>query len=282
MRVLLVPNTANPRSIEAAQAAATWLAERGVEAVLEARDAEACGMPQRGMPRAEARQVDLAVALGGDGTMLKAVHTVGSPEVPLLGVNLGRLGFLSGAESGHLEQALEAALAGEARVERRGVLKASVVVGGREAGTFHALNEVFVGRSGGSRAVELEVAVNGVALWRFICDGVVLATPTGSTAYALSAGGPIVSPDVRGILIVPVAPHALSARPIVAGPSDVVEVSCPNSARSEACVTVDGDEIPCRRNLERVTVTSGSREAALLKIEGEDFYRVLASKLLER
>ncbi|MCL4079133.1 NAD(+)/NADH kinase [Coriobacteriia bacterium Es71-Z0120] len=282
MRVLLVPNAANPRSIEATRTAAAWLAARGIEVVLEAHDAEACGLPEHGVPRSDARQADLAVALGGDGTMLKAVHTIGSPDVPLLGVNLGRLGFLSGAESEHLEQALEAALAGEARVERRGVLEASVVVGGREAGTFHALNEVFVGRSGVSRAVELEVAANGVVLWRFVCDGVVLATPTGSTAYALSAGGPIVSPEVRGMLIVPVAAHALSVRPVVVGPSDVVEVSCPNPARAGACVTVDGDEIPCRRALERVTVTAGSREAALLKIDGEDFYRVLATKLLER
>lgn len=282
MKVLLVPNAANRRSIEATRAAAGWLTARGIEVVLEVHDAEACGLPDLGVARADARQADLAVALGGDGTMLKAVHTIGSPDVPLLGVNLGRLGFLSGAESEHLEQALEAALAGEARVERRGVLEASIVVAGREAGTFHALNEVFVGRSEVARAVELEVAVNGVTLWRFVCDGVVLATPTGSTAYALSAGGPIVSPEVRGMLIVPVAAHALSVRPVLAGPSDVVEVSCPNPVRAGACVTIDGDEVPCRRPLERVTVKSGSREASLLKIDGDGFYQVLATKLLER
>lgn len=282
MRVLLVPNAANPRSIEATRAAAEWLAARGVSVVLEAADALASGLSELGVPRADARRVDLAVALGGDGTMLKAVHTVGSPDVPLLGINLGRLGFLSGAESEQMEQALEAALAGEARVERRSVLEASVSAGGRHAGTFHALNEVHIGRSGGARAVELEIAVNGVRLWRFVCDGVVVATPTGSTAYALSAGGPIVSPEVRGSIVVPVAPHALGVRPVVVAPSDVVEVTCPNPARADACVAIDGDEIPCRTSLERVTVTSGSREAALLKVDGEDFFRVLADKLLER
>lgn len=282
MRVLLVPNAANPRSIEATRAAAAWLAARGVTVVLEAGDAQAAGLPELGVPRADARTADLAVALGGDGTMLKAVHTIGTPDVPLLGINLGRLGFLSGAESEHMEQALEAALAGEARVERRSVLEAVVTAGGRHAGTFHALNEVHVGRAGGARAVELEVSVNGVRLWRFVCDGVVVATPTGSTAYALSAGGPIVSPEVRGSIVVPVAPHALGVRPVVVATSDVVEVSCPNPARADACVTVDGDEIPCRTNLERVTITSGSREAALLKVDGEGFFRVLADKLLER
>lgn len=282
MRVLLVPNAANPRSIEATRAAAAWLAARGVTVVLEAGDAQAAGLPELGVPRADARTADLAVALGGDGTMLKAVHTIGTPDVPLLGINLGRLGFLSGAESEHMEQALEAALAGEARVERRSVLEAVVSAGRRHAGTFHALNEVHVGRAGGARAVELEVSVNGVRLWRFVCDGVVVATPTGSTAYALSAGGPIVSPEVRGSIVVPVAPHALGVRPVVVATSDVVEVSCPNPARADACVTVDGDEIPCRTNLERVTITSGSREAALLKVDGEGFFKVLADKLLER
>ncbi|MCX8006877.1 MAG: NAD(+)/NADH kinase [Coriobacteriia bacterium] len=282
MRVLLVPNAANPRSVEATRGAAAWLAARGIEVRLDSEDAGTCGLAELGVPRVDARSVDLAVALGGDGTMLKAVHIIGTPDVPLLGVNLGRLGFLSGAESEHLEQALEAALAGEAKVERRGILEATIVIGGRASGTFHALNEVHVGRSGGARAVELEVAINGVRLWRFVCDGVVVASPTGSTAYALSAGGPIVSPEVRGAVVVPVAAHALGIRPIVAGPSDVIEVTCPNPGRADACVTVDGDEVPCRRDLERVTVTSGAREASLLKIEGAGFYQVLADKLLER
>lgn len=250
--------------------------------VVEARDADECGLPELGVPRVEARQVDLAVALGGDGTMLKAVHIIGTSDVPLLGVNLGRLGFLSGAESEHLEQALAAALAGEARVERRSMLEADVMVGGKQAGVFFALNEVYVGRSGAARAVELEVAVNGTRLWRLVCDGIVIATATGSTAYALSAGGPIVSPEVRGTIIVPIAPHALGVRPVVAAASDVVEVSCPNPARADACLTVDGDEVPCRRSLERIRATSGSREAALLKIDGEDFFKVVAEKLLER
>jgi len=172
------------------------------------------------------------------------------------------------------------ALSGEARVERRETLEALVDVGGRQAGSYHALNEVFVGRGSGSRVVELEVRVNGVRLWRFSCDGVIVATPTGSTAYALSAGGPVVSPEIRGIVLVPVAPHTVAARPIVLGPSDTVEISCPNPARAEACITVDGDQVPCRRALDSVSIHIGDHDVRLLKLDGRGFFEVLTDKFL--
>lgn len=280
MRVLLVPNPVNERSVVAAREAAEWLDAHGRQAVLTADDAEACGMPLRGVSRAEIGEPELVVALGGDGTILKAVHILDGVDAPILGVNLGRLGFLSGAGEGELIDALTSALAGEARVERRATLQATVDVGGRAAGTYHALNEVFVGRGGGARVVELEVRVNGVRLWRFACDGVIVATPTGSTAYALSAGGPAVSPDVRGIVLVPVAPHSFDSRPIVLGPSDRVDISCPNPARAGACITVDGDQVPCRSVLDSVTVWSGDYDVRLLKPDGRSFAEVLADTFL--
>ncbi|TDB38952.1 MAG: NAD(+)/NADH kinase [Actinobacteria bacterium] len=270
----------NDRSVAAACEVALWLDARGCEAVLVTDDAEACAMPLRGVSRSEIGEPGLAVALGGDGTILKAVHLLAGVDAPILGVNLGRLGFLSGAEESELFSALESVLAGEARIERRATLQALVDVGGREAGRFHALNEVFVGRGGGARVVELEVCVNGARLWDFPCDGVIVATPTGSTAYALSAGGPIVSPDVRGIVLVPVAPHTLDSRPVVIGPSDTVEISCPNRARADACVTVDGDQVPCRRALDSVTIRAGEHDVRLLKPDGKGFIEVLADKFL--
>ncbi len=235
-------------------------------------------MPLRGVSRSEVGEPGLAVALGGDGTILKAVHILSGVDAPILGVNLGRLGFLSGAEESELFASMESALAGEARIERRATLQAVVDVGGREAGRFHALNEIFVGRGGGARVVELEVRVNGARLWEFPCDGVIVATPTGSTAYALSAGGPIVSPEVRGIVLVPVAPHTLDSRPVVIGPSDTVEISCPNPARADACITVDGDQVPCRRALDSVSIWAGEHDVRLLKPDGKGFIEVLADK----
>lgn len=280
MRVLLVPNPASERSVAATRAVAAWLQERGYAPALITDDANACGLPGLGVTQSDPGEPGLAVALGGDGTILKAVHVLGGQDVPILGVNLGRLGFLSGAEEEDLSEALASALAGEARVERRQTLESTIDVGGRPAGSYRALNEIFVGRGAGSRVVELEVSVNGVRVWRLVCDGVIVATPTGSTAYAMSAGGPLVSPDVRGMVIVPVAPHTLVSRAIVLGPGDRVEISCPNPARADACVTVDGDPVPCRQSLDTVSVWTGEHDVRLLKLDGRGFFEVLAEKIL--
>jgi NAD+ kinase len=280
MRILLVPNPANHRSVQSVATVSARLMALGYEPILASADAEACGLPELGVPRAEIGAPEMAVALGGDGTILKAVHMLGVSEVPVLGINLGRLGFLSGADGDVLDAALDAALAGEARIERRQTIEAAVEIGGRAAGRYRALNEVFIGRGGGSRGVELELSVNGTTLGRCICDGAIVATPTGSTAYALSAGGPLVSPDVGGMVLVPVAPHTLCARAMVLGPGDVVRVTCPNPARAEACVSVDGDPVPCRTALGSVEIKVGDHDVRLMKVDGRDFYTVLTQTFL--
>jgi len=281
VRVLLVPNPANPRSVEATGQLCARLVASGYQPVLAHDDADACGLGSFGVSRAEIGEPGLALALGGDGTILKAVHLLDTSDVPILGINLGRLGFLSGADGDMLPDAVvEAALAGEAAIECRQTLEASVTVGGRAAGEYRALNEIFVGRAPTARVVELEVSVNGTRVGRYLCDGVVVATPTGSTAYALSVGGPLVSPDVRGIIVVPVAPHTLIARPIVTGPGDVIRIACPNPARAEACVAVDGDHVPCRAALDSVEVRIGDHDIRLMRFDGRDFYEVLTQTFL--
>lgn len=280
MRVLLVPNPANPRSVEAITTLTAHLHATGHTPVLVDDDAERCGLTSDGVQRAHVGDPELAIALGGDGTILKAVHLLGVSETPILGINLGRLGFLSGADGTELLKTVDAALAGEARVERRQTIEAAVIAGGRPAGDYRALNEVFIGRSGLARGVELELSVNGEVLHRFVCDGAIIATPTGSTAYALSAGGPIVSPDVRGMVFVPVAPHALGVRPMVFAPGDRVRIACPNPARADACVMADGDQVPCRTSLDSVEVWVGEHDVRLLKLDGRDFYATLTDTFL--
>lgn len=279
VRVLVVPNPANPRSVDATRQVVAHLSALGYEPVLVTDDAEACGLAG-GIARATIGTPELAIALGGDGTILKAVHLLGPSETPVLGVNLGRLGFLSGAQADGLLDAIDSALAGEARIERRQTIEASIIAGGRAAGRYRALNEIFIGRTGVSRGVELELTVNGRRLYRFVCDGVVIATPTGSTAYALSAGGPIVSPDVRAMIFVPVAPHALDARSLVLGAGDVVGISCPNPARADACISVDGDMVPCRTTLDNVEIVAGDHDVRLMSLDGGDFYGALGRTFL--
>lgn len=278
MRVLLVPNTANPAAIGAAVELATWLSGRGLEPRMAVTDATECGLADLAIVPSEIGEPVLTVALGGDGTILKAVHLLGEVEVPLLGVKFGRLGFLSGAAPGSIRQAIETVLAGEARLERRATLSAEVIMEGRSVGRYRALNEVVVSRGASARVVALDVAVDGHRVISTRADGVIVATATGSTAYALSAGGPVAAPEFGGMVVVPVAPHTLQTRSLVTGSADVVEITLPDPSRADACVVVDGDPMPCRRSIERVIVSRGDHDVLLVKLDGRDFYQTVAEE----
>ncbi len=280
MRVLLVPNSANMVAAQAAVEAHTWLTAQGYEPVLAADDAEAIGLAGAGIARSDIGAPGLVVAFGGDGTILKAVHLLGEVESPILGVNFGKLGFLSGAPAEAMRSALVSALAGEARVERRSTLAATVYMGGREVGRYRALNEVALVRASNGRVVEIAVSVNDHTVQTMRCDGVIVASPTGSTAYALSAGGPVVCPGVGCNIVVPVAPHALASRALVIAPSDVVSLVLPDPARRDACLQVDGDVTPCRREIERVEIGCGPTDVLLVRPEGREFFEAVSQEFL--
>ncbi len=268
MRIHLVPNTDNPRACAAAREIALGLVSDGHAVTATAPDAEGC---EAKVAVGAAVDADLVVALGGDGTILKAVHLLAGADVPIFGINLGRLGFLCGATGEDPLGSVRAVVAGGASEERRVMLRARATHGGRAAGSHHALNEIFVGRAAGTRAVEIAVAVDGEPLAQWLCDGLVVATPTGSTAYALSAGGPLLAPDLRALLIVPVSAHALAVRPLVLGPSSRVTLTFPVPARADACILVDGDLVPCRSALERIEIELAEDEVRTLRIDGRPF-----------
>lgn len=278
MRVLVVPNTGKDEAISGARELVAWLRDAGHEAVLAMDDAQACGCPEAGVALNALGEVGLVVALGGDGTIIKAVRKIGELDAPVLGVNFGRLGFLSAADGEHMLDAVEAALAGEFRAERRLTLRASVSQGGREVGSYRVLNEVFVGRLGASRVADLSVSVSGAKIADFSADGIIVATPTGSTAYSLSAGGPIVAPDVRALVVVPVAPHTLADRAVIVGPGEEVEITCPAGRAADVCVTVDGQEVPCRMTLDAVRVRAAQSDVTLVRLDGRGFYDVVADE----
>lgn len=187
--------------------------------------------------RLKAGEFDLLIALGGDGTMLRAGH-LGAPNgVPILGINMGRLGFLIQIERDEWRDALERLFRGEGWLEERLMLHAEHFRDGKPLADWQALNEVVVGRGAALRPVRLEVTLDGRPLTRFVCDGLIVSTPTGSTAYALAAGGPILPPDLRNMLLVPIAPHLSVDRAIVLAEGSVVRMT----VRSENCVvSVDG------------------------------------------
>lgn len=278
MRVLLVPNVVNQAAVDAAVELATWCSGAGLTPVLSMSDAVECGLDGFGVEPSELGPLSLSVALGGDGTILKAVHLIGEDEVPLLGVKFGRLGFLSGARPERMREAVEAALAGEVRIERRATLAARVVMEGREVGVYRALNEVVLARGESGRVVSYEIAVGGHTVARTRADGVIVATATGSTAYALSAGGPVVAPGFGGMVVVPVAPHTLQSRAVLTDPAENVEISLPDPQRSDARVVVDGEPVPSRRAIDRVVVCRGEHDVLLVKLDGRDFYETVAEE----
>ncbi|HEY5549203.1 MAG TPA: NAD(+)/NADH kinase [Coriobacteriia bacterium] len=277
MRIHLVPNINNPRACAAASTLAAALVSDGHAVTATADDAAAC---DTAIVLGEASSAELVVALGGDGTILKAAHMLAGADVPIFGVNLGRLGFLCGADGADPLASVRAVVAGSAREERRTTLRAEATQGGRQSGVHHALNEVYVGRSAGGRAVEIAVAVDGEPFATWLCDGLIIATPTGSTAYALSAGGPIIAPDLRALVVVPVGAHALGVRPVVLGPTARITVTMPESGRADACMVVDGELVPCRSTLERVEITLGAEDVRLLRVDPRSFIAITRDTFL--
>jgi NAD+ kinase len=218
---------------------------------------------------------DLLVCLGGDGTVLRAARTVVPHPVPILGVNMGRLGFLTEVRPGDLLDRLGDVLQGSYRVEERTMLQARVPSWGA---THHALNDVVVGRASIGRPLYVEVAVDGVRLAVHRCDAIIVATATGSTAYSLSAGGPILHPASRELVITPVAPHLGSARPVVLPPN--AEIDLTMTGDKEAVVSVDGQVDRSLASGDGVSVCRSAHTARFVRFsKPEDYYAVLAEKL---
>lgn len=190
--------------------------------------------------RVEAGDFDVLVAVGGDGTMLRAGHLSGPVGLPILGINAGGFGFLTEVKEGQCRDAFRNLFAGEFRIEERMVLQAEHWRGGQLLGSWLALNEVVITRGWEVRPIQLEATVGGFVVGNFVADGLIVATATGSTAYALAAGGPIMPPDLKNILIMPVAPHLSADRAIILSQGASVKVTA--STRHQAVFSVDGQK----------------------------------------
>jgi NAD+ kinase len=233
-------------------------------------------LAQRGITVDDASP-DLVLALGGDGTMLRAAHAAHAAKAPLLGVNFGSLGYLPEVDAGEELGALKRVLEGDYRLEQRMMLDCRVTSDGQEV-SLVGLNEVLVERSARHRLVRLEVDVSGEHLATFNADGVIIATPTGSTAYALSAGGPIISPRAEALVIVPVSPHMMFSRPVVLAPDDEVTIRVDEMA-PVASLSLDGTH---GRNLQPGDVVIARRHERplhLVRLSGPGFLERLRRKL---
>jgi len=218
---------------------------------------------------------DLVVCLGGDGTVLRCSHLLLGRDLPILGVNLGRLGFLTELEGEQVLDRLDEVLAGAGRIEERTMLQAVVP---RTGDVFHGLNEAVVGRATLSRAIQLAVNVDGVRVADYRCDGVIVASATGSTAYALSVGGPILNPESRDLVIVPVAPHLAAQHALVLPSSETVHITL--EPRQHAVLSVDGESDLELHEGDSVLVSGSPHRTRFLRLKPRtDFYVRMAAQL---
>jgi NAD+ kinase len=261
--VCLKPN--QPQIAELVRALEAWLVERGFEVVLAKQTVNAAGVPVT-LGSEVVEKVDLMIVLGGDGTLLAVARAIGSRSVPILGVNLGTLGFLAEIAQEELFETLEEILAGRFVAEHRMRLDVAVERAGEVVGGYLALNDAVLARTALSRMVDLEARADGAEVTTYYGDGLIVATPTGSSAYSLSAGGPLVLPSVEAIVLAPICPHTLTQRPLV----------LPHTCNE---LTVDG-QVGCElREGDRVTVRRSEHTARLLAPPGRNLFEVMRAKL---
>ena len=224
-------------------------------------------------------RAELLMVVGGDGTLLKAAHAVAARPIPLLGVNLGRLGFLTDITPERLQDDVSAILKGDYTSEERLMLEASVAKSGGSASGTAALNDVVVQKSDGGRLIEFETHVDGQFVCAYRADGLIVATPTGSTAYALSGGGPILHPAMDAMALVPICPHTLGDRPMVVPGGSRIEILLNHTHGGRAQVTWDGQHAKPLLVGERVEVRRSERRVTFIHPRGYDYYKILRTKL---
>ena len=222
--------------------------------------------------------VDVVIALGGDGTMLRAGRVLGLSGVPLLGVNLGSLGYLTDVPLDELSEAVEKLLAGQFHIDTRARVYCSVWREGAKIATANALNDLVVNMGPLPRAMDMELLMDGDSLGRFLGDGIIVSTPTGSTAYNLSAGGPICQSTVDCLLVAPICPHSLGMRPLIVADDTKIELILHETGEG-AVLTADGQRTHTLADGDRLAFRESNREVNLIKFPQSSFYRVMRHKL---
>jgi len=227
------------------------------------------------------KKVDLLISLGGDGTLLSVARKAAEHGVPVLGFNLGRLGFLTEIEIADADMAFDSLTSGEYTIEKRMMLKVNLKGKDGRTESFTALNDVAVAKASFARIIHLKAYINGELVNFYPADGLLVSSPTGSTAYSLSAGGPIISPDMECMLLTPICPHSLNIRPIVTGYKSEITIEIIDRNR-DVLLTVDGQEGTSLFEGDIVTVGRFEHYTKLVRIRHRNFYKVLRAKLTER
>ncbi|NLN49586.1 MAG: NAD(+)/NADH kinase [Clostridiales bacterium] len=282
MKIGIVPNIEKDYNLELTANIHKWLLERNVEVLLDDVISKELKRPVLGLGDSGIySQSDVIIVLGGDGTLLKVARQSAPYNVPLFGINLGFLGFLTEVETSDMYPALETLISGEYEIEKRLMLLATVEEDGVELEKSVALNDVGITKGPFSRIISLGIYINDDFVDLYSADGVIISSPTGSTAYSLSAGGPIVSPDLEVLIITPICPHVLNSRPIVVSNKDIVKIEvCFNNM--EVMLTLDGQQGYKVNPGDIVTVRQSQYFTNLIKLKDRSFFQVLRQKMSER
>jgi NAD+ kinase len=277
MKFGIIGNTSKPAARVVAGNLFTYLKKESLPFIVHDELAQWLGSSEASCPESELpKQCDVLIALGGDGTMLTAARIVGQHGTPILGVNLGKLGFLAEVSVDELHESIDDIVKGKYVVEERMALEAT---SSKDKRHYMALNEVVVDKGASSRAMDLETYVNNDYLVTYAADGIIITTPTGSTAYSLAAGGPIVAPQADVIIVNPIAPHTLTARPIVIPADSVIRVIV-NASSKQVHLTTDGQAEGFYDSPVEFTVHKAPYTIRLVKRGRRKFYDLLRTKLM--
>ncbi len=270
-RVLIIVNLVKDDAPSMAEAIRSYLEQKGIRVIV-------FGFREKpSQPNIE--DIDLAISLGGDGTVLFSSRILSSKQVPILAVNLGRFGFITEIAMSEWEQAFQKYTSGLLGISERLMLKVEVEREGRSVASFKGLNDAVVSAEGISKLVNLYVSLSETPVGEYRADGVIVATPTGSTAYSAAAGGPILHPEMEAMIVNPICPFTLSNRPIVIPGSEWVDVLVEQRQRTNVILTVDGQNVYPLQPNDRIRFRKADDKALLIRSDQRTFYEILRSKL---
>ena len=279
MRIGIFAKTDRSDCVDLLAGTVERLEGQGIECLVDDRVVKAYSLPGiDGLPAKDIpEKADMAFVFGGDGSMLSAARTIGAAECPILGINLGSLGFLTEVPADQAFRAVESVLRGDYKLEKRCLLKVSLLKKDGSKQVYHALNEIVVSRAALSRVITVDTVLNNDFIAEFVADGVMIATPTGSTAYSLSAGGPIVHPSMDAFLVTPICPHTLTNRPLIVPASKRLGITLRSG--EDVKLSIDGQIGVDIHPGEEVTCEQAPYKIQLVRIGEHGFFDVLRRKL---
>jgi NAD+ kinase len=278
-RVGIIAKIHTPGIEEILRQLSAWLTERHIQTVFDTRTGQLLDTPQEVHPKTKIPSlVDLIIVLGGDGTLLSVARLIGNNDVPILGVNLGNLGFLTEITLEEMYHSLEQVRQNEFTTTQRLLLRAAVSRDEEQIAEYSCLNDVVMTKSALARIIDLHTCLNGQYVTTYKADGLIVGTPTGSTAYTLAAGGPIVHPDMHALILTPICPHTLTNRPLVIPDSAVVSVTL-KSENEDVFLTLDGQVGFALRYRDTVRVQKAEHMISLVRPPERNYFEVLRRKL---